>query len=223
MVDIARPQTRASIALPARTHTQTRTVRLSSGQFRRRKLELSLLAVAAALLVGSLFLPYWNITLHAPQYPRGLNVAVYTHKLTGDVSEVDGLNHYIGMMQLGEAASLERSISRFAVPVVALLALSAFFVRGRSRWLLVAPVMLYPIVFVVDLAAWLYYAGHSLDPTAALSSSIGEFTPRVIGTGIIGQFSTEARFSAGFYLVLLAAALVVAAMTIGRKRHAIAS
>lgn len=182
-------------------------------------LELSLLVVAGALLVVSLFLPYWNITLHAPQYPMGLNVEAYTYKLNGDVAEVDGLNHYIGMMKLGEAAEIERAISRFAVPVVALLALGAFFVRGRWRWLLVAPVLVYPIVFVLDLAAWLYYAGHSLDPHAALSSSIHEFTPRVIGTGHIGQFSTDASFSAGFYLALVATALVVAAMTIGRKRH----
>jgi hypothetical protein len=223
MVDIARPRTRAVSAVPARTRTRTRAFHLSLGRLHGRTLELALLLIAAALLIGSLFLPYWNITLHAPQYPKGLNVEVYTHKMSGDVAEVDGLNHYIGMMKLGEAAQLERTIARYAIPAVALVALGAYFVRGRTRWLLVAPAMLYPMIFIVDLAAWLYYAGHSLDPTAALSSSISEFTPQVLGTGIIGQFSTEARFSAGFYVALLAAALVVVAMTIGRKRHAVTS
>ena len=32
-------------------------------------------------------------------------------KLTGDVSEVDGLNHYIGMMKLNDAAAIERQIA----------------------------------------------------------------------------------------------------------------
>ena len=127
------------------------------------------------------------------------------------MSEVDGLNHYIGMMRLEDAAKIERAISRIAIPVIALLAVASFWVQSRWRWLLVAPVIMYPVVFMVDLFIWLYYAGHSLDPNAALSSSIKEFTPRIFGTGVIGQFSTEATFGVGFYLVLLAVVLVIAA------------
>lgn len=168
------------------------------------------LVVAALLRIVSIALPYWSITLHAPQYPGGLTIDAYPYKLTGDVFEVDGLNHYIGMMKLGDAAVLEQTISRFAIPVIALLAVVSFWVRSRWRWLLVAPVVIYPIIFVLDLFAWLYYAGHSLDSTAALSSSIKEFTPRILGTGVIGQFSTEATFGIGFYLVVLAAIIVIA-------------
>ncbi|MEX1159107.1 MAG: cytochrome C [Thermomicrobiales bacterium] len=181
------------------------------GRVRQYPLRFAGLVIAAILLIASIALPYWSITLHAPQYPAGLTVDAYTYKLTGDVSEVDGLNHYIGMMKLGDAAKIERGISRVAIPVIALLAIASFWVRGRGRWLLVAPVIIYPIVFTVDLFIWLYYAGHSLDPNAALSSSIKEFTPRIFGTGVIGQFSTEAAFGVGFYLVLLAVALVIAA------------
>jgi hypothetical protein len=178
---------------------------------RIRNLRLAGLVLAGLLLIVSLFLPYWNITLHAPQYPMGLTVEAYTYKLTGDVSEVDGLNHYIGMMKLGDAAKIERSISRIAIPIVALLAIGSFFVRGRARWLLALPAIIYPVVFVIDLFIWLYYAGHSLDPTAALSSSIREFTPRILGTGTIGQFSTEAQFAFGYYLSVVAAIIVLAA------------
>jgi hypothetical protein len=181
------------------------------GLVRRSPLRFAALVIAAGLLVASILLPYWSITLHAPQYPGGLTVDAYTYKLTGDVSEVDGLNHYIGMMQLGEAAKLERTISRIAIPVIALLALASFFVVGRWRWLLAVPVIAYPIIFMVDLFIWLYYAGHSLDPNAALSSSIREFTPRILGKGVIGQFSTQATLDIGFYFVLVAAVLVVVA------------
>jgi hypothetical protein len=181
------------------------------GLVRRSPLRFAALVAAAVLLIASILLPYWSITLHAPQYPGGLTVDAYTWKLTGDVSEVDGLNHYIGMMELGEAAKIERAISRIAIPVVALLAVASFFVQSRWRWLLVLPVIVYPFVFIADLFAWLYYAGHSLDPGAALSSSISEFTPRIFGTGVIGQFSTEATFGLGFYFALLAVVLVVVA------------
>lgn len=183
-----------------------------------RPVRLAMLIAAAALLVLSLTQPYWAITLHAPQYPKGLNVQIYAYKLSGDVSEVDGLNHYIGMIKLEDAGSFERAISRFAVPVIAALALASFWIRGRWRWLAVTPIILYPIVFVIDLYAWLYYAGHNLDPTAALSSAIKPFTPRLLGEGIIGQFSTVATFGAGFYMALAATVLVVVAtLAAGRE------
>lgn len=184
---------------------------------RVHQFRLPLLVASGVLLVLSLLVPYWTITLHAPQYPGGLTVDVYAYKMTGDVFEVDGLNHYIGMMKLEDAAEFERAIARFAIPVVALLAVASHWVRGRLRWLPVLPALLYPVVFVADLFAWLYYAGHSLDPNAALSSSIHEFTPRLLGKGTIGQFSTQASFTLGFYLALLAALIVLTVMLFGRQ------
>src|SRR3990172_12431548 len=59
-----------------------------------------LFIAAAALLVISVFLPYWQLTLHAPQYPQGLHVQSYLNRLDGDVKEINGLNHYIGMRPL---------------------------------------------------------------------------------------------------------------------------
>ncbi len=174
-----------------------------------RMVELLLLVAAGVLLLASIALPYWSITLHAPQYPKGLHVQAYVNRLTGDVFEVDGLNHYIGMMKLNDAATIERQISLVAIPLIAMLAVASFWMRGKWRILARLPIVIYPIVFVVDLYAWLYYAGHSLYPYAPLSSSIKPFTPRILGVGTIGQFSTEASFMAGFTLAVIAAALVL--------------
>jgi hypothetical protein len=71
------------------------------------------------------------------------------------------------------------------------------------------------------LFAWLYYAGHSLDENAPMSSSISEFTPRLLGEGTIGQFRTEANFQAGFYLAV-GAAVIALVVTIWERqaRHA---
>ena len=82
----------------------------------------------------------------------------------------------------------------------------AFKKRGLNFRL---PVILYPIIFMADLFAWLYYAGHSLDPHAPMSSSIKEFTPKIFGTGTIGQFHTEAEFTTGFYLAAAAAVITM--------------
>jgi copper chaperone NosL len=187
-------------------------------------MQIPFLLSAAVLVIGSIFLPYWNIVLRAPQYPKGLSVDVYVHKLEDmrSVREVDGLNHYIGMIPLTDAATFERAISVYAIPIIALLAVASIFMPRRWRMLARVPLVIYPVVFVVDLFAWLYYAGHNLDPTAALSSSISEFTPRIFGTGTIGQFSTEAQFEPGFYMAVVAAVLVIVAFVLDwrRKRHA---
>lgn len=178
---------------------------------------LAILGFAGILLVLTLLVPFWSITLHAPQYPGGLVVDAYAWKLTGEVAEVDGLNHYIGMMALEDAGKLERTLAPFAIPVIALLAVASHWLRGRRRWLAVVPAIAFPFVFVADLFAWLYYAGNTLDPTAALSSSIKPFTPRILGEGHIGQFSTVASFSYGFYLVVVAVLIIVAATLLGRS------
>lgn len=183
----------------------------------RQLLPLGLLVIAAALLIGSIFLPYWEVELRAPQYPKGLTVVAHVSHLSGDVREVDGLNHYIGMMELNDAAKLERQISRYAIVAVAALAVASFWLPGRWKWLLILPAALFPIIFAVDLAAWLYYAGHSLDPHAPLSSSIKPFTPPVIGEGKIGQFSTVANFKIGFYVAALGAVLAVVATVLSRR------
>ncbi len=70
-----------------------------------------ILTIARILLLISIFLPYWHMELRAPQYPDGLYVTAYVNRLTGDVKEIDGLNHYIGMRPLEDAAKLERMLS----------------------------------------------------------------------------------------------------------------
>jgi copper chaperone NosL len=166
-----------------------------------------LFTLAAVALLVSLALPYWEMTLLAPQYPGGLKVAIYLgpRGLAGDVAEVNGLNHYIGMMKLEEAATFERAIAPFGVAILAALAALAAAIRRRLAMLLVVPVILFPFVFLADLAYWLWYFGHHLDPTAALSSAIKPFMPPVLGTGRVGQFAVIARFGPGLYLAFAAA------------------
>jgi hypothetical protein len=176
------------------------------------------LLIAPVLLAVSTLFAFWSLTLHAPQYPGGLKVTIFTHKVTGDVSEVDGLNHYIGMMPLGNAASLERSIATYAIVAFVLMGFLAALLKPAKAAFLATPIILFPFVFAADLYIWLYRAGHELDPTAALSSSIKEFTPAILGEGVVGQFSTTAFFGAGFFVALLAAVLALAGI-IGRMRE----
>jgi lysylphosphatidylglycerol synthetase-like protein (DUF2156 family) len=185
----------------------------------RYLLPTALFLIAALLLLVSIFLPYWRLTLNAPQYPAGLYVEAYLDGVEGDVGEIDGLNHYIGMRPLAEAAQFERSISIIGVVVLALLVLAAVFVHSRWAALLALPALLFPLIFLADLQFWLANFGQNLDPTAPLSSSVDPFIPPVLFTGRIAQFSTTAVPAAGLWLAIAASALILAGLYFHRRAY----
>ncbi len=177
-----------------------------------------LLLVARILLLVSLFLPYWHMVLHAPQYPDNLQLTAYINHLTGDVAEIDGLNHYIGMRPLEEAAPLERSYGVYAMILFVVLLEVAAWIHTRWAVLLVLPALLFPAVFLLDLHLWMSHFGTNLDPDAPLSSSIKPFVPPILGTGVIGQFKTVA--SPGIGLVISAIASFVMLLSLYFHRRA---
>lgn len=197
--------------------------RIPEAEFRARKgrylLPTLLLVVAAALLGVSYFQPYWRMTLHAPQYPKGLHVTAFLNRLEGDVNEIDGLNHYIGMRPLNEAAQLERQTSAMLIVVFVLLVVGAVFIHSRWAALLAAPALLFPAGFLIDLHFWLSHFGQNLDPKAALASSIKPFVPPVLGEGLIGQFRTVASAGEGWWLALGASAVVLVALYFHRRAY----
>jgi hypothetical protein len=178
-----------------------------------------LLGLAAVCLILSIFLPYWNMTLEAPQYPNGLKVRTYVNRLEGDIQEIDGLNHYIGMRPLEEAAQLERSLSIVLIGVTALLVVAAISIHSKWSVLLALPAMLYPFIFIADMYYWLRNFGQNLDPTAALSNYIEPFVPTVLGEGLIGQFKTIATLGPGFYLAAFASILILAGLYFQRRAY----
>lgn len=178
-----------------------------------------LLLFARILLLVSLFLPYWHMELQAPQYPGGLHMTAYLNSLTGDVAEIDGLNHYIGMRSLYQAAQIERTIGVFVmVGFIIMLELAAYI---HTRWaaLLVAPVVLFPVVFIVDLQLWMRHFGLNLDPDAPLSNAVKPFVPTALGKGGIGQFVTIATPGSGLYLACVASVVLIAALYFHRRAY----
>ncbi|MCR4295780.1 MAG: nitrous oxide reductase family maturation protein NosD [Elusimicrobia bacterium] len=183
----------------------------------RHRLEAALGWAAAGLLAASLFFPYWQARLVAPQYRDGLTVKMYAYKVVGDIDEIDGLNHYIGMRKLGSLARVEKLI---AVPAVLALALLCGFAFWRGPFVLRAGVaagaVFFPVAFVADMAFWLSYATSRLDPTAPIKFK--DISIPFFGSGRVAQFHSEFLPSTGFYLVVLAALLTLAALWRSRTK-----
>jgi hypothetical protein len=179
----------------------------------------AILMLAALMLMVSMFVPYWSMTLTAPQYPKGLHVDVYVNHLEGDVREIDALNHYLGMPKLDEGGRLERSISIIAIVVQGLLLIAAVFVHNRWAAALALPALAFPFIFLADLWLILYTYGHSIDPQSALGGAIDPFTPPLFGPGMIGQFGTVASPGPGLILAFVAAGVVLIGLWFHRAAY----
>jgi copper chaperone NosL len=186
---------------------------------KRFLLPTAFLGGAVLLLLISIFLPYWSLTLHAPQYPGGLKIQLYVNHVTGDVHEIDGLNHYIGMRSMEDAAAIERTLSIIMIFGIGLLAVAAIYVHSPMAVFFSFPAFLFPVIFLGDLYFWLWNFGTNLDPKAPLSSSVKPFVPPLLGEGNVGQFKTVASWDIGLIIAILASILIIVGLYFHRNAY----
>lgn len=161
---------------------------------------------------------FWSVKVIAPQYPQGLSLYAYVNRLSGDVREIDILNHYIGMKPLEKAAKVERKIAIPAIYTILFLTLLASILPFRwSRWL-AWPLVVFPFVFITDLYLWLRHFGLNLDPHAPLNHAVKPFVPPLIGKGKVAQFTAFAHFEIGFYLALAGSLLALIGFFLSRQK-----
>ncbi len=163
---------------------------------------IAMVAVALAL-VPALFLPVWEITLHAPQYPGGLTVEIYAHTVAGDLQEVNGLNHYIGMQEIQPDEFPEfMFIPFFILRFLGFAALAALVARIPVAAIGYLDFVIFGAVMLFDFQTWLAQYGQNLDPAAPIE--IDPFTPNLLGGTQVGQFSVTSYPSAATILMVLA-------------------
>lgn len=178
-----------------------------------------LFVLSAILILISMLFPYWVLRLNAPQFPDGLTIQVFVNRMEGDVGELEGLNHYVGLGSFADAAVLERSIAIAAIIGLVGLLLAGLYVHSRWVLLLVLPALLFPVVFLADLQYWLYDFGHNLDPLAPLAAAVGEFTPPIFGPAEIAQFETLALPGLGLILAIAGSVMVGWALVLHRRAY----
>jgi hypothetical protein len=179
---------------------------------------LILSALALAAIVASYSQPFWSLKLYAPQYPHGLSLTISLTGFSGDVREIDMLNHYIGMASLAHGAALEREYAHLLVGFV-VLTIALFALQPARRGAAIAAVFgaASPLGFLADTFYWMYRFGHDLDPRAPLH--IPHFTPQLFGNGNNGQFMTFAVPELGFGLAVVAAGLLLGAALIRPRQE----
>ncbi|MBI2373963.1 MAG: hypothetical protein HYV07_08195 [Deltaproteobacteria bacterium] len=187
------------------------------------RIVLALLVIPLALSFAS---PLWRIAMTAPQYPEGLWMDIYAYKLVGGnegqhISEINTLNHYIGMRKLDAAASADLDWIPFALGAMVLMALRVAAI-GMVRDLIdLAVVTSYVSLFAFGRFVYrLWVFGHDLDPHAPVK--VKPFMPVVLGHKTVANFETYSLPQLGsFCLVGFAGGVLIIAalhLTIGRRR-----
>ena len=182
-----------------------------------------LLALASLLLIVAFVMPLWAVYLQAPQYPEGLGMFIRINDIAGlkpnDLSNINNLNHYIGMKRIEPASIPELRIMPFVVAGFMALGFAAAL-TGR-RWLARAWVILFAItaiVGLVDFYKWEYDYGHDLDTENAIIKVPGmNYQPPLIGSKQLLNFRATSLPAAGGYALIAALALGVIAV-IGDRR-----
>ncbi|WP_442587239.1 hypothetical protein ACSBL2_14450 [Pedobacter sp. AW31-3R] len=166
-----------------------------------------------ALLIV-LFVPLWQIELDAPQYPEGLVLQMYPHKLSGNVEIINGLNHYIGMRTLHTEDFIEFTLLPYIIVFFALFSFAVAFLLMTYRWLstLFSLFLVFGITAMADFWRWEYEYGHRLDPDAAIKVPGMSYQPPLLGYKQLLNFGAYSIPDTGGWLFLAVGAALLAAM-----------
>lgn len=163
---------------------------------------------AVVLVVLAWRLPIWEARMFAPQYPRGLSLTASASGVTGDIAEINELNHYVGMraFDTSDAPEMQLWLPTIVLGVIA-VAIATMLPRrhvlGRLSRL---GIWLIPIGALADVQVRLYQYGHSVQPDSAIR--IDPFTPLAVGPTEVLNFTTWAYPGAALWCLFGAAFLL---------------
>jgi copper chaperone NosL len=185
------------------------------------------LAVLVIPLLLAFSAPLWKISLEAPQYPKGLYMEIYAHKLDGGdggrhIKEINTLNHYIGMHPIDRRELSDLDWIPFALGALAVLTLRCAAIGNVRSLIDLVVVTGYVAAFSMGRFVYkLYVFGHNLDPTAPLTME--PFTPAIFGSKQIANFTTHSYPQLGTFYVGIFSVGIVAVLVwhlaAGRRAH----
>lgn len=167
----------------------------------------------AIALVAVLFVPLWQIELAAPQYPEGLVLKMYPHKLGGNVEIINGLNHYIGMKTLHADNFIEFTVLPYIIGFFAIFCLVVGILNKRKGLvILFISFVAFGVIAMVDFYRWNYNYGHDLDPNAAIQVPGMSYQPPLIGYKQLLNFGAYSIPDIGGWIFISVGLLLVTAL-----------
>ncbi|MDR0792431.1 MAG: hypothetical protein LBE82_03920 [Chitinophagaceae bacterium] len=180
-----------------------------------------LLIVCGLALISVLFIPFWKISLDAPQYPEGLTLKIHASKLSGDVEIINGLNHYIGMKVIHENDFAAFKVLPYCIMALAFLFVVAGLLRKK---LFTGAVFIFYILFSIGAMYyfwyWEYSYGHDLDPEAAIKVPGMAYQPPLIGYKQLLNFTAGSFPDIGGWIFIACGLILLLCVFFGKKKKA---
>ncbi|MDQ7097054.1 hypothetical protein REC12_26005 [Desulfosporosinus sp. PR] len=180
----------------------------------KRALTLGAAVAFALAMVNKL----WGMVLVSTFYYNGLKLNIYATKATGDLSELNILNHYIGMMNIDNSLPEFRWIP-WVFGLIVLLSL-AMAIWPKRQVLIGGTVLT-----LVGLGAMggdfyyrLYEYGHDFVADAPIQ--VAGFTPKIMGHYMLANFDVTTGFGWGGLFALLGVVLLLLAVFQQPEREA---
>ena len=144
------------------------------------------MGLAALMLLGLYFMPFWTINMSAPQYPEGIGMYIHIDDVTGhnrhDLQSINTLNHYIGMAEIHAEDFPEFDIMPWVIGFLiglGLIAATTGSMKLVITWLVLMVIL--GIAGLVDFYMWGHDYGHNLSPDAPIKVPGMSYQPPLIG------------------------------------------
>lgn len=183
-----------------------------------------LIAVSAVMMLSAYFLPLWQIVLEAPQYPEGLGMKIWLNGITGNVDQINGLNHYIGMKHIMVEDFIEFKVLPYVFAGIIIIGLITALKGSRKLlWVWFSILIAFALIGFIDFYLWEYDYGHNLDPRAAIKVPGMTYQPPLIGYKQLLNFLAGSLPDVGGILVGVAGLLAIGVLiyehrVAGRKK-----
>ncbi|MCL6517038.1 hypothetical protein [Alicyclobacillus sp.] len=162
----------------------------------------SLALLATICYLGAAFTKLWGMVLTSTFYYQGLHLNVFANEVTGDLHELNILNHYIGMLTIGDNMP-EFHYIRWVLILLALTSIAvALWPRRRVAGLLTGLEAAVLVLLGADFYWRLYEYGHVFDLSAPMK--VQPFTPQIWGNYQLANFHVVTAPGLGSFLLVMA-------------------
>lgn len=145
-----------------------------------------LMGLAALLLIPVYYMPFWTISMSAPQYPGGIGMYIHIDDVSGhnrhDLQSINTLNHYIGMQEIQRDDFPEFDYMPWIIGFMIFFGLIAALSGSlKLVYVWIGLLVVLGIAGLIDFYLWGHDYGHNLSPDAPIKVPGMSYQPPLLG------------------------------------------
>lgn len=145
-----------------------------------------LMGLAALLLIPLYYMPFWTISMSAPQYPGGIGMYIHIDDVSGhnrhDLQSINTLNHYIGMKEIHRDDFPEFDYMPWIIGLMIFFGfIAALSGSLKLVYVWIGLIVVLGIAGLIDFYLWGHDYGHNLSPDAPIKVPNMSYQPPLLG------------------------------------------